>query len=255
MGHIAPAPRKSEIRNQHPEMNIKEMKMKKLFLTALCLVLATAAMADVKIVQKVKTGPMMGQPAKDTTVTMYIKGHKARNETGTAKQYQIIDVDSGKVYVVDPDKKQAMVMTTEMMKQSVGMISQMMGGAKPTVEKPGTTHTYNGFKCEDVRITITGSQMMGFTSVSCVSSSLDVKEFEPFKDFSQDVAKIFGVESKSSVPGFPVHTETKMKMMGQDIDSTTELVSISHDSVDASLFEIPPDYKIQEMNMPPQKKP
>lgn len=228
--------------------------MKKLFLTALCLALAAVAIADVKVVQKVKSGSIMGQPPKDMTMTMYIKGHKMRNDTGTGKQYQLIDIDAKKVYIVEPDKKQVMVMTTEMLKQTAGMAGQMMG-SKPTVEKTGTTHTYNGFKCEDVNVKVTGGQMMNFTSVSCVSTSIDIKEFEPFKEFSQDFAKIFGGDATSGIEGFPVHTDTTIAMMGQNVQSSTDVISISRDTLDASMFTIPADYTVKEMNMPAQKKP
>lgn len=230
--------------------------MKTFFLIALCLCFAAVAMADVKIVQKVKSGPMMGQPGKDTTMTMLVKGRKARIETAMVQSgaYQIIDLDAGKVYVVEPAKKQVMVMTTDMLKQTAGMMTQLNGGkpVKPVVEKPGTTHTYNGYKCEDVKVTTTG--VMAFTSVSCISSAIDVKEFDPFKEFSQDFSRAFGVDATGGLTGFPVHSDTKMSMMGQNIDSSTDLVSISHDAIADSAFVIPPDYKVQEMKMPAQKQ-
>lgn len=229
--------------------------MKRFSLIALCLCFAAVALADVKIVQKIKSGPMMGQPGKDTTMTMLVKGRKARIDAmmkGDA--YQIIDLDAAKVYVVEPAKKQVMVMTTDMLKQTAGMMTQLNGGkpVKPVVEKPGTTHTYNGYKCEDVKVTTTG--VMAFTSVSCISSAIDVKEFDPFKEFSQDFSRAFGVDAMGGMTGFPVHSDTKMAIMGQNIDSSTDLVSISHDPIADSVFVIPPDYKVQEMKMPAQKQ-
>jgi hypothetical protein len=229
--------------------------MKTFLLIALSLCVAAGASADVKIVQRVKSGPVMGQPPKDTTMTMAIKGKQARVDAEAGKAYQIIDLDSGKVFVVDPDKKQVMVMTTAMLKQTMSMMGQITGQkTKPEVKKTGATHTYNGYKCEDVVVTMTG--LMAFTSTSCVSSSIDISEFEAFKEFGQDFSRAFGVDATGGIPGFPVHSETKINMMGQNIDSTTDLVSITHDSLSDSLFAIPPDYKQQEMKMPaaPEKE-
>lgn len=229
--------------------------MKTFFLITLCLCFAAGAMADVKIVQKVKSGPMMGRPGKDTTMTMLVKGRKARIDAmGQGEAYQIIDLDSGKVYMVEPAKKMVMVMTADMLKQTAGMMTQLNGGkpVKPVVEKPGTTHTYNGYKCEDVKVTTTG--VVAFTSVSCISTAIDVKEFEPFKEFSQDFSRAFGVDAMGGLTGFPVHSDTKMMMMGQNIDSSTDLVSINHDAISDSVFAIPPDYKVQDMKMPAPKQ-
>ena len=222
--------------------------MRTFFTILLCLGLVAAASADVKIVQQIKSSPMMGQPAKDTTVTMMVKGHKARVDTGE-HTYQIIDIDAGKVFIVDSKNKKVGVMTTAMMKQAAGMMGAMGGQqGKPKIEKLGTTHTYNGYKCEDVRVTMSG--VMSLNSVSCVSKDLDMKEFEAFKDFGADFTKAFGVDVAKEVPGYAVHSESKISVMGQNIDSTTDLISITREPVDASLLVIPADYKVEEMKMP-----
>ena len=223
--------------------------MKKFLSTLLCLGLATVALADVKIVQKLKTSPMMGQPGKDSTVSISVKGKKARIDSGEGQSYQIVDLTQGKVFIVDDSKKQVMVMTTEMMKQAANMMGQLGGNqGKPKIEKLGTSHTYNGYKCDDVKMTMEG--VMTLDSVSCVSKELDVKEFEPFKEFGSDFTKMFGMDASSEIPGYAVHSDTKMTIMGQKMDSTTDLVSISHDAINDSIFVIPADYKVQDMKMP-----
>jgi len=55
--------------------------MKNLLIVLLCLFIAAVASADVKIVQKVKSGPIMGQQPKDSTISMSVKGKKARVDT------------------------------------------------------------------------------------------------------------------------------------------------------------------------------
>ena len=225
--------------------------MKKFFAILLCLGVCSMAAADVKIVQKVKSGPMMGRPAKDSTVTISVKGKKARVDTAESKAYQVIDLTAGKVFIVEPTKKEVAVMTTEMMKKAAGMMEQLGGKQeKPTMEKLGTTHTYNGYKCEDVRVTMSGA--MTVNSVSCVSKDIDVTELQPFKVFGQDFTKYLGMDGAADVPGYSVHSESKISIMGQSMDNTTDLVSISHDALTDAIFVIPADYKVQEMKVPKQ---
>jgi hypothetical protein len=150
-----------------------------------------------------------------------------------------------------------MVMTTEMLKQTMEMMSQLSGGgkSKPAVEKLGTSHTYNGFKCQDVKITTGANPAFGVSAVSCVSPDIDVKEFEAYKDFTQAFAKAFGVDLDGGMPGYSVHSDIKMNMMGKNIDCTSDLLSISHDKLEDSLFVLPADYTVREAKTPPIQKP
>ena len=76
----------------------------KYVLVLLCLCIAATAFADLKIVQRVKTGGVMGQPPSDGTMTMYLKAGKARVDNDTAGSYQIMDLAAGKMFIVEPSK-------------------------------------------------------------------------------------------------------------------------------------------------------
>ena len=134
-----------------------------------------------------------------------------------------------------------MVLTTEQMKTTSGMISQLMGGGKnpapPSVQKLGTRKTYNGFKCDEYKIAI--SSPIQSTGTYCVSPEINFeKEFRPLMDFSQELAQMFGGDAMKNL-GFPVHTDSTVSILGQTIQSSSELVSYNRDAVPDSMFVVP----------------
>ena len=88
-----------------------------------CLTMSAAVFADAKIVQNIKSSGIMGQPPKNSTMTIYAKGSKARMDMGTNGVYQIIDVPAQKIFIVEPAKKSVMVMTADQIKQTAGVLS------------------------------------------------------------------------------------------------------------------------------------
>src|SRR5262245_23925238 len=109
------------------------------------LTITAAVFADAKIVQNIKSSGIMGQPPKNDTMTIYVKWQKARIDMGSAGPYQIIDVTAKKAFIVEPQKKTVMVLTSDQMKQTAGMLSQLSGTKQtpPTIQKLGTSKTYN----------------------------------------------------------------------------------------------------------------
>lgn len=224
--------------------------MKKLAVTLFFLIIPVVLMADMKIVQKVDVGPIMGQPGHTGTTTTYIKGNKARIEMMSNK-YSIVDLDTGKIYMVDDDKKSIMVMTKDQMNQMGGMISQM-GGAKmqTDIKKLDSSQTVNGFRCDDYQVNMTG--FIGMKSVQCFTKEVDATEFDPFKPFMEQWGKMFEGFDPSKLPGFPVKNNGVMIIMGQEVKNNSEVVSISRDSIPNSTFTVPTGYKNMEMPKMPQ---
>jgi uncharacterized protein DUF4412 len=221
------------------------------YATFLILVLALSGFcfADTTIVQQVISGPMMGQPGTNTTQTMKIKGMKARIDMASMHSYQILDLNSKKMYMVDPDKKQAMVMSVDMLSTAGQMFKQANKGADIKVENLGTTQTINGFKCADYQISISGA--MGMTSKQCVTTDVDYKDFEAFRPYAEGMLKsLMGDEAMSKLPkGIAASSETTISMMGQNHTAKTELKKVTKEEIPASLFEIPADYKTMEAPM------
>jgi Domain of unknown function (DUF4412) len=222
------------------------MKTKLLF-AAFVWGISSLCFADTTITQRVQSSPVMGQPGTNTIQTMKIKGTKARIDHQNVPQYQILDLTTKKVYVVNPDKKEAMVMGLDMMNAAGNMFKQMNKDAQLNVQNTGNTRTVNGFKCTDYVISTTGA--MAMTSKQCVTKDIDYKDFEAFRPYAEGFVKmILGDTGKTKLPeGIAVTTETTINMMGQKIDSKTELQSVKKEAIPASDFEVPAGYAKKEM--------
>jgi hypothetical protein len=221
----------------------------------ICLTISAAVFADAKIVQTVNSSGIMGQPPKNDTMTIYVKGQKARIDmgAGAATPYQIIDVTAKKAFIVDPGKKSVMVMTSEQMKKTAGMLSQLSGTKQtpPTIKKLGTSKTYNGYKCDEYSISMASPIQTNGTY--CISSEIDLrKDLEGLTSFSEEFARMFGADIMKQINGYPVHSDSTVSIMGQTIKTSGDLVSISHDSQPESLFVVPADFKVMEMPAMPK---
>ena len=117
--------------------------MKKMICLPVLMLFCAICFADITIVQKVDTSPMMGQPAKNLTMTMYVKGSKARIETKEAQAYQILDLQTNKIYNVTPAEKKIMIMSMDLMKHAGDMMGKM-GDMKTDLKKTGVTAEVNG---------------------------------------------------------------------------------------------------------------
>jgi hypothetical protein len=231
--------------------------MKYAMAVLICLTISAAVFADAKIVQTVNSSGIMGQPPKNDTMTIYVKGPKARIDmsagAGNLGIYQIIDVTAKKAFIVDPSKKTVMVLTSEQMKKTAGMLSQLSGGKQtpPTIKKLGTSKTYNGYKCDEYSISMASPVQTNGTY--CISSEIDLrKDLEGLASFSEEFARMFGADIMKQINGYPVHSDSTVSIMGQTIKSSGDLVSISHDSQPESLFVVPADYKMMEMPAMPK---
>ena len=207
--------------------------------------------ADLTFVQKVQSTSVMGQPPRDGIMTTYIKGSKAKFENMGPSISEIVDIDSGKIFLINSAQKSVTVMTEAMMKQYTEMASKSGALGSTTAEKLGNAKTVNGYSCEEYKVTSSG--MLSSETVACISREIDTTDIDKFREFSKDLAKQFG-GMPDDVKGYPVMTDTKITLMGKIVTSHTELVSISNDSIPDSVFVIPADYKTTEMPMLPKPK-
>jgi len=231
--------------------------MKQWLALLLLLGCSCAAFADMTIVQHIKTSPMMGQPGKDTEMTMYIKGQKARMQTKDTANYQLMDLQSNKMFIVDPTKKQVMVVNPDTMEAASKMFSQMNGGKEPKidVQKTGKSDTVSGYKCEEYAITASGG-MLSMNSIQCVTKEVNTAEFEPFRKYAEGVMKMIGgAKGNIDIKGLPVRNAMKLSLMGQTMDSMTEVLSVSTSTISDDMFSYPPDYKAVDMPSMPQQQP
>ena len=207
--------------------------------------------ADSTFVAKVHSGAIMGRPAKDTTMTTYIKGKKERMNLTDEGQWMMIDLDQNKMYMVDDTKKTAMVGSADQIKK---MGSMIMGNQKlkATVQKTGKSESVAGVPCDEYSLTTTGEGFMKMNGTFCMAD-ISSSEYEPFKEYGQDFMKWLGADELAKLKGVPVKSNTQMSMAGQNMESSYEVTSIKHDPVPDSKFAIPGDYKISEMPAMPQQ--
>ena len=225
--------------------------MKTLLFVMLFGLVSALAFADMTVVQKVQTGAMMGQPAHSDTMTLAMKGSKARMDFG--KISQIIDLDTHKLYKIDAAKKNIMVMSTDLSKETADMISRIGEDTKIDVRNTGKTETIDGYKCMEYVMTMSGP--MSMVTTFWMTQDIDAKEFERFKTFGMQIPKMKGSESMADMKGIAIKSTSKTTLMGHVIDSSTEIQSVSNDTVSASLFDLPKDYKVIEIPTMPSGKP
>jgi len=225
--------------------------MKPLLFGMLFCLVSALVFADMTLVQKVQTGAMMGQPAHSETLTWAIKGSKARMDFG--KISQIVDLDANKVYKIDAARKQVLVMSTDLSKQTADMISKIGEDTKIDVRATGKMERINGYKCKEYVMTMSGP--MSMVTTFWLTQDIDATEFERFQTFGMQMPKMKGSESMAEMKGIPIKSISKTTLMGHVIDGSTEMQSLSHDTVSASLFEVPKDYKLMQMPNIPIGKP
>ncbi len=218
--------------------------MKKIICLPVLLLFCVVCFADITIVQRIETGAMMGQPAKNLIMSMFVKGKKARIETKEAQAYQILDLQTNKIYNVNPAEKKVMIMSMDLMKHAGDMMGKM-GEMKTDVKKTGAFSEVNGFKCEEYVVTISGP-ISGTTS-ECVTQDVDTSEFDKYRDFAMNFAKMMGSNKMPDIKGLPVRTASKMSIMGQNIESKSEVQSISTKPIADSIFVVPSDYTVQDI--------
>jgi len=229
--------------------------MKKFFLIAVVLAFSSFCFADTTIMQKIEGSAIMGQPAMNTTQTIKIKGTKARIDLGNMHKYQILDLSTKKMFLVDPDKKEAMSMSVDMLNAAGAMFKSANQGSEVNVQNTGNTRTVNGFKCTDYVITLTGA--MAMTSKQCVTKDIDYKDFEAFRPYAEGMIRTFmGDKGMAKLPqGMAASAETTISLMGQNHTSKTELQSVTKEEIPAAIFEVPKDFKLMEAptGMPKQQ--
>ena len=102
---------------------------------------------------------------------------------------------------------------------------------------------------------MTMSGPMSMVTTFWMTQDIDAKEFERFKTFGMQIPKMKGSGSMADMKGIAIKSTSKTTLMGHVIDSSTEIQSVSNDTVSASLFDLPKDYKVIEIPTMPSGKP
>lgn len=235
--------------------------MKKLYLTVLILFVSFAFLnaADVYIKQKVHTDPItiMGQsqPAKDEISEMWI-GDK-RFAYHREDSSQIVDLSKNIMYMINHARKTYIEATLPfdiadyMPEQMAQMMQSMMGGIKIEVTPTGQTKTIGSWKCDGYNVTMDMMMMqMNMEIWATADVPFDWKKFsqEGMGNFMKAQMRLDDstIKEFEKIKGFMIYTETKGKMMGAEMRSTSEVVEISKKPAGDAAYSVPEGYTKQE---------
>lgn len=228
------------------------MKYIKLLFLFACL--ASAVFADMTVVQTLKSDLTPGQDQKNATMTMTVKGQKARIDLPASQMSSIIDLKEGKMYTLMHQQKQIMVISLDELKKAADMSAQTQAGStKPSVTKTGKAETIKGYRCSQYEITGTGQNP---ATMRCwITEDVSDAEMEPFRSFGGRMGGFLGFDAAQKPKGMIIRSESKINIAGRDIASKSEVQSIKREPVADSVFTIPADYQMMELpafTPPPQ---
>ena len=211
----------------------------------LCLFFGTAVLADMTVVQKLKSD-LMPNAKQDSTMTMSVKGQKARIDLPASRMSSIIDAKEGKMFTLDHKQKQVIVMSLDNLKKSIALAAPSgQEKAKSVIKKTGNTAVIQGYKCAEYDIIGAGDNP---ARIKCwITEEVDDSEMEVVRSFGGKMGGLFGFNDVQKPKGMVIRSESKMSIAGREVTSASEVLSIKREPVADSVFAIPADYKMMEL--------
>jgi len=110
----------------------------------------SAALADLTLVQNLETSAMPAESGKGSTMTLKMKGQKARIDFSGMPISSIVDLKAKKMFFLDHQQKQVMVMPLDLMQSMLALSAPgaNSGQDKSSIQKTGKVQTLNGYTCE-----------------------------------------------------------------------------------------------------------
>lgn len=235
------------------------------------LVLALPARADIFMKQKIHTDAMqvMGQsqPAKDSTMSIWLTENKARmdQEGGTSsilladqkilymidhnkKQYAEMPLDFDKMLNEaagdDPDKAEAMAKMPGFMKN---MMKGVMGNMSAKVTDTGETKKIGSWNCRKYLIEMDMGMGGKTNSEAWATEDIKIDYTKAFTAANAMMASMPGfekiIQEMKKVKGVTVLSTATIKMMGAEVTSTTELIEATEKGAPAGNYDVPAGYK------------
>jgi uncharacterized protein DUF4412 len=201
---------------------------------------ATAARADVTIVQKVESGD------GSSTVTLKVKGEKARVEINP-KLTTLLDSRTGDLTMLMNDEKQVMRISGEKAKAMAEMAKAMAKDATANDAPPkatGRKQKINGYDTEAYESKTPKSEMTYWVAKEYPGGDAVMKQMAVLRNGAFAAIRK-GMPDFTDLPGLPLRTEIKVNGASQ---MTSTIESVSQDRIPDSEFAIPSDYS--EMKMP-----
>ncbi|MCG2659786.1 MAG: DUF4412 domain-containing protein [Kiritimatiellae bacterium] len=205
----------------------------------------SAAMADLTVVQNLETSAMPAEPGKGSTMTIKIKGQKARIDFSGTPISSIVDLKAKKMFFLDHKQKKVMVMPLDLMQSMLALsaLKTATGQAKSAIQKTGKVQTINGYTCEEY----SGSSGGGTTIRCWIANAAEALEMEPFRVYAQDAFKATSFGGLAAMKGLIVRSESTVLTNAKPVTSRTELQSLSKAPIADAVFNLPADYTVMGM--------
>lgn len=205
----------------------------------------SAAMADLTVVQNLETSAMPAEPGKGSTMTMKMKGPKARIDFSAMPVSSIVDLKSRKLFFLDHKQKQVMIMPLDLMQSMLALSAPetAAGQDKSAIQKTGKVQTINGYTCDEY----TGSSGGGTTLRCWIANTSEAAEMEPFRVYAQDAFKATSFGGLAAMKGLIVRSESTVLTNDKPVTSRTELKSLSKAPLADAIFSLPADYTVMGM--------
>lgn len=196
--------------------------------------LLVSARGDLTIVQRVEGAGQNGE------VTVKIKGDKERIDA-PSQPTRIIDGKTGEMTDLMNDKKSFVRISAEQIKAAAETINKFSGGKKPAALKPtptGKKETVNGYESEEFVYETPQFKASFWVATKYPDAAGILKQMQ---------APISGAWKPSNM-GMPDYTDfaglpLKTVITVGDNKVVTTIMSINKDSVSASDFDIPKDFR------------
>jgi hypothetical protein len=235
---------------------------------------AAPARADIYMKQKVHTDElkMMGQtqPAKDEISVIWLGENLARMDQGAATS-SILLGDKKVLYLIDHNKKTYAEMPMDLDKMfdeaaaagagedpetaeaktkmpgfMKGLMKGMMGSMSAKVTETGETKKIGSWNCRKYLIEM-DMGMGKSNSEAWATEDIKINYSLYFTSANAMMASQPGfdkiVKEMQKVKGVIVYQTSKVKMMGSEVTSTTELLECTDKSAPAGNYDIPVGYK------------
>ncbi len=212
---------------------------------------------DLTIHETTTGGGMMGQPPRTTKTTVYMS-RSAMKRTSADGNDSIIRFDQGKIITINNKEKTYTEMTTAEIqkmldetasavvanKEQMEMMRKMMGQTPDTftVTKEGACEKIAGF--DTVKYHVTGMMDMEI----CAAPELkipplyyDSLKIQMPSNPIFDMRKMFDEYKK--IDGLPLKTVVTIRVMNNEMKTTTVVDSVEKTSLDSSIFDPPAGYK------------
>jgi len=206
---------------------------------------------------------MMGRGASTSKSTSYFSKNAMKRASSDGND-MIIQFDSGKIITIDNNKKTYSEITPQQLqefmdkaaasmganKEQMDMVKKMMGQTSDslTVSKEGPGETIAGY--ETVKYNVTG--MINMELWVAPTLKLPALYYDALKMRTPpnpffDMRKMYDEFKK--VEGMTLKSITTIKMMNNEMKTTTMVDSVEKAPIPASTFEVPSGYKLVPMNL------